>query len=357
MSRWREVLLALFFFLVPAALLETAARLFLPPPPPNAGAGLGANEVEDDVLLWRHRPGHPEGPINSLGFRGPDVPLQKAPGVLRILSLGESTTYGEYVTFEDTYSWRLEAALRARGLTVEVLNAGVSAWSTVQSARFLALEIDRLRPDLVLVYHEINDFLPTTFRGLRLPGGGLTDRELMRRSWLTRLARHSRLVSALRLALVRAGASATLKELAAREGEDVLLASVLPYSALPDGETSGEAPWMDNPNRLVRVPDPDRADSLAEIVALTRTRGARLILIHPAYPESGRHRCVLTRIAAENRIPLVEVEDALAEAGRRDRHAKADYFLDPFHPRPRGHAVIAHALLPIVRQEIEAAAR
>jgi lysophospholipase L1-like esterase len=353
--RRREVLLALFFFVVPAALLETAARLFLPPPPPNAVAGLKANEIEDEVLLWRHRAGHPEGPINSLGFRGPEIALEKAPGTFRILSLGESTAYGEYVTLEDTYAWRIESALRARGLAVEVLNGGVRAWSTVQSARFLAREIDRLRPDLVLVYHEINDFLPSTYRGLRLPGGGLTDRDLMRRSWLVRLARRSRLVSALRLALVRAGASATLKERAAGAGQDILLADLLPYAALPAGETSGEAPWMDNPNRLVRVPDADRATSLAEIVELTRSRGIRLILIHPAYPESRRHRCVLTRIAAEGRVPLLEVEEALDEAGRRDRHPKGDYFLDHFHPRPRGHAVIAHALLPLVRQEIAAA--
>ena len=97
----RKVGFALIVALVTMVVLEAGARLLLPPPPPNAYPGLSANEMEDDALLWRNRPGA-EGPINSLGFRGSEIALEKPSGARRILSLGESTTYGDGVDWTAT---------------------------------------------------------------------------------------------------------------------------------------------------------------------------------------------------------------------------------------------------------------
>jgi lysophospholipase L1-like esterase len=53
--------------------------------------------------------------------------LQPQPGVFRILALGDSTTFGWGVAQEQAWPAQLEAVLRARGVAVEVINAGVPA--------------------------------------------------------------------------------------------------------------------------------------------------------------------------------------------------------------------------------------
>ena len=99
---------------------------------------------------------------NALGFRGPETTWEKPPGVFRILCLGGSSTYGQGPTRDATnWPWRLQELLAERnaaGATrVEVINAGCPGWSTFESLINLELRGVDLEPDLVLVYHALND--------------------------------------------------------------------------------------------------------------------------------------------------------------------------------------------------------
>src|SRR5262245_36764780 len=49
--------------------------------------------------------------INSLGYRGADIPLRKAQDEYRILMIGDSFTFGDYVNDEDTLPAQLERIL------------------------------------------------------------------------------------------------------------------------------------------------------------------------------------------------------------------------------------------------------
>ena len=351
----RKLALAAMASVVPVLALELGARVALPPAPANDFLGLSPDEMEDSELLWRLRPGYTgdglDGPINTNGFRGPEFELAKPHGTFRILSLGESTTYGAKVSWQDTYSNLLEERLRDQGRPVQVVNAGVRAWSTVQSLRFLELHIQELQPDLILLYQEVNDFLPTTFRGLALPGAGLTDLEMMawtsRRAPLRSLIRSSRLLTALSLARARAQADATLQAVALEKGEDLLFARVLPYPSQSEAPAKSEPlPWMDNPNPLVRVPDADRLAALGRLAALSESYAAPLVLLHPAYPVSAPHRCLLTRFAKDRAIPVVEIEELLALDASRSGAARFEYFVpdDDYHPNERGHRVFAEGI-------------
>jgi len=64
--------------------------------------------------------------INSLGFRGPDVSPQPAPGTVRIGTFGGSYVFGAYLRDDQTWSFLLEQQLRSRARSVEVVNAGNS---------------------------------------------------------------------------------------------------------------------------------------------------------------------------------------------------------------------------------------
>jgi hypothetical protein len=340
--------------LIPLLALEGLARLFFAPPPPNAFPGLTPSSVVDTELLWRNRPGYPHedehGPINSLGFRGSE-PSARRPSI-RILSLGESTTFGDGVDWRETYSYLLEEALRARGHDLEVLNGGQRAWTTVQTLRFLELELAEIDPDVVLLYHEWNDFLPTTWRNTRLRGAGLTDRQILRLSWFLRLAEASRLVTTLRLAWARARTEGTVRALGDRLGIDPLVVTNFPWWRVPDPPPPGEKPWMDNPRPYVRVPDADREESLEHIVELTRSQGVTLVLLHPAYKISRPHRCVLTRVAEEQGVVWFEVEEVLGGSGRRGKQRKETLYTDNVHPNAEGHAALAEALASFLEDRV-----
>jgi lysophospholipase L1-like esterase len=74
--------------------------------------------------------------VNSHGTRGPDFQTDKPVGTIRILSLGDSRTFGWGLADEETYSRQLERLLQERagsGKRIEVINAGVNAWSYLQN--------------------------------------------------------------------------------------------------------------------------------------------------------------------------------------------------------------------------------
>jgi hypothetical protein len=85
---------------------------------------------------------------NSLGLRGAEVE-PKQPNEMRILSLGESSTFGYGVEDDQTYSALLERRLRdaVPGRKVTVINGGVSAYTSFQSLMYLKLRGLQLRPD------------------------------------------------------------------------------------------------------------------------------------------------------------------------------------------------------------------
>ena len=98
--------------------------------------------------------------INNYGFRGPDYPLAKPPGVQRIVLIGDSFAFGEGVRFEETLGERLERRLNERGESaapVEILNLGVAGASTLAELSYLRHRGIALEPDLILWLYVLND--------------------------------------------------------------------------------------------------------------------------------------------------------------------------------------------------------
>lgn len=88
---------------------------------------------------------------NSWGLRDRELGARK-PGVTRILVLGDSLMFGYGVEIEDTATRILEQILRQRlGRDVEVVNAAVAGYSTLQSARSFELLANEVQPDIALL--------------------------------------------------------------------------------------------------------------------------------------------------------------------------------------------------------------
>lgn len=95
--------------------------------------------------------------INSHGTRGPEFSDAKPADTLRILSLGDSRTFGWGLTERETYSAELgrllEEKLKSAGKPrrVEVINSGVNAWSFQQMLVFYRDFATAWKPDVVLI--------------------------------------------------------------------------------------------------------------------------------------------------------------------------------------------------------------
>jgi GDSL-like lipase/acylhydrolase family protein len=91
--------------------------------------------------------------FNRLGFRGPDHDESKPPGVRRIAVLGDSFVAAVGVEEPDTMVARLEAMLSeaSPGTRWEVLNFGVSGYSTAQSLLVWRSIASRFEPDVVVL--------------------------------------------------------------------------------------------------------------------------------------------------------------------------------------------------------------
>jgi len=103
--------------------------------------------------------------INSLGFRGEDIALEKPDDVYRIVAVGGSTTFAVYLPWNQSYPYFLQEELRARFGTdkIEVINAGLTGSTAAESFHRLGTQILPLDPDMVVIYHAFNDLLPRVF--------------------------------------------------------------------------------------------------------------------------------------------------------------------------------------------------
>lgn len=99
-----------------------------------------------------------------------DGPLADADDAL-VLAFGDSLTAGYGLSRDEAFPDRLEAALRAGGDAVTVLNAGVSGDTTAAALARLPRVLSRLarRPDLAIVEFGANDLVrrvpPAVTRG------------------------------------------------------------------------------------------------------------------------------------------------------------------------------------------------
>lgn len=113
--------------------------------------------VMDAPMLYGLNPAHPE--INAQGLRDDAVSIPKPNGVFRILVLGDSVTYGMGVSSSSTFANRLEDLLRKQleVRTVDVINAGVSGYTTYNELQYYLTKGRAFESDIVMLAFCMND--------------------------------------------------------------------------------------------------------------------------------------------------------------------------------------------------------
>ena len=157
-SRWKNLLknlalsAAVFLFCLLAA--ELVLRIM----------GYGNIEIyePDPVVFWKLKPGqkcytkidHRPVRINSRGTRGREFDVPKPVDTIRIISIGDSRTFGWGLSDEETYSALLEKLLQEKFSSrkkIEVINCGVNAWSFGQMAAYFKNYALSWQPDMVVL--------------------------------------------------------------------------------------------------------------------------------------------------------------------------------------------------------------
>lgn len=383
MRRSRNVLLVLALPIVSLGALEVLARLLLllfpalgDPWSGGVGARLNAELVrhmendlsvvaqrqrlylQDRTLFWRLAPDvhlevanevfemRDQTPLrwtirtDAEGFRGPLV--APAHAGMRILTLGDSCTFGFRVNDDQIYPARLAPACAA-----QVVDAGVPGYTTYQGKRLLRALLGAQHPDVVTIAFGANDREQDV----------LTDAD--RGAWLDRPL--GRLTYACgHLGLYR------------------LLSGLLARPAASKGPLH---PRVDTAAYRANV---------EEMIDLAQDAGARVVLLDLVYI-GPFYRDTLQELSSRRKVPLVDGRQVLDEtferitqgvayrdevqqwvdfyrahvAAVRPVYLDAEFYrrryaterqqqqfmtlmADPIHPNALGHRALADALVPIV---------
>lgn len=346
---WALIALSLLLALVLGEVLTRA----LEPVNPLAEHALYA---PDPALGWRLTPGHrhtgPHGEevaINSRGLRDPERPLAKPAGTRRVLVLGDSFTFGSAIAAEDGFCRRLEGLL---GPGVEVIDAGVPRYSTVQEADWLASDGLAYQPDaLVVAFFVGNDvwenLTGTAGGSLRVRDGELVQSVHEEHGFLRRLRNRSHLYRLWKrlpglIADKLRGENPLEREYHQLEAERMALCLRDEGQTWRDGwektaaalrrirELAGERPVV-----LLVIPDEFQVDDALRAAVCTARH------LDPAAYDLDRPQARLAALAAELGFELV---DPLPELRRRTAAGERMYLPLDSHWNAAGNLLAAEAL-------------
>jgi lysophospholipase L1-like esterase len=279
---------------------------------------------------------------NLQGLRGREVSPHKAPGVVRVLCLGGSTTYGSGLDVRETYPARLAELLVPLATPErrhEVLNCGVPGYSTVESLIDLELRLLELEPDALVLCHGLDDARLVQARGFQ------PDYAHMRTTW-----RKPRLSAPEQWLWSHSYAYAWLARTAGFAPDAVRLEDLIyveDYADLyePAGETGVNLAGVDT---FIR--------NIDSTVGLAQSHGLQVLLA--TFPMRGgadtpvagqdfaptilaMNRRLL-EYAREHSVPLVDFAAALDQ--------RRELFMDPIHLDAEGTAVQAELVLAAAQQ-------
>ena len=261
--------------------------------------------------------------VNSEGFRGREVPIEKPEGVRRVVVLGDSIAFGYWVAEDHTFAAQLQSMLNevgGDGSPVEVLSFGVPGYNLDQEIETLRSRALVFQPDLVVVAFCLNDLEGIFSYELGL----VQDRATRHRSFLGRLREgllyHSYFFAWLEYRLAEAEArrkfararnpfSGPLYEQVVSQQKKAFLGKFAVLQAILASH--------DIPGLLVAFP-------------VFNGKWER-------YPHVGIHRVVM-EAAAESGLMTIDLLDCYSAYFFRDVR------VDVIHPNPMGHRIAAHAI-------------
>ena len=272
--------------------------------------------------------------INNQGFRGTEVPREKAEDERRILFLGDSVTYGSGVAEEDIFVERLRRQLHDKRETshISIVNTAVTAYSPWQEYDVLINEGLEYRPDLIIQVFCLNDVLEK-FRLEKF--GGYTrgfeppPHAALEWSGFYRMAR----------------AWYAWRQLPPKE-ELTRLRYALTAERLmrdPDAEIVCKG-WSMALGHLANMARVSRENSVPFVVVMAPSR----FVLDSKQPAPSEPQQILRRFAEEHDVMFLDLNDEFRRNIEMDNLKTGSLFLDRLHLSEDGHAMAASSLYDFV---------
>ncbi len=281
--------------------------------------------------------------INSDGFRGRDIASVKEPGVVRVVTLGASSTFGYHNRDDQTYPHQLETLLNqeSRDQTrYEVVNLGIPHLTSDEIYAIFLDEALPLKPDVVTLYEGYNDS-SAELKAIQKPGlfqgiihevcdtfvtvKFLVEVVLEQRDWLVSDEQKERIAERAQERYV--GNVKKIYDECRKRGIYFIAVTQPSKSLYIDAENLRGVSYEEEADILRKRSANDRRTRW-EINFLT------LFSVNDA----------LRTWATEHSVPLVDVVQVLS--------SKRDLLLSWVHPGPEGNTLIAEALAkPILQYE------
>lgn len=116
---------------------------------------------ENSILGYINKP-YVDG-RNSIGLRNAEIDIEKDDSRYRIMVLGDSIAYGCcFDSIEkDPQPFGVFLGERLNNhINIEVINAAVSGYNTIQEAEYYKVEMSKYKPDLIILQTSLNDWMP-----------------------------------------------------------------------------------------------------------------------------------------------------------------------------------------------------
>ena len=270
---------------------------------------------EDALLMWSLKPGYNDGEIkiNSQGLRDKEYPIKKREGFFRILCLGDSNTFGLNMDITKVYHAlledRLNNDLRNQTVRFEVINAGVTGYTSLQGLNFYKYRGREYYPDLVIFYFGICDPIKRFY---------LSDKDIMSDNipLCVKLFINNVLLKFDSYRLFR-------KAIMSMRGEKLNLKSVLKHRVSPD-QFKENIIYM---NRICKL-----NNSKLLIISAPLCKEIK----HERSEDIIKYRKIMEEVAFEQEIPVIEVN----ELTEKSELPNGNLFEDEVHPNAIGHKLL-----------------
>lgn len=304
---------------------------------------------------------------NSFGFRSPEIKTKKDRGVVRIAAIGDSITFGDEVSEDQTYSRNLERMLneKVKQFRFEVINCGAPGNSPFQEYYDLQRTLI-FEPDIVIIQFTLNDVVEPYWFLKRLGGKGIDYHGVRDVSYLHyMLSQHSAFYLFFRDMVLRVQhmcfSHGGIREKAKhREVEDVKNLVVKPDSPAIKEAWLNCLEWMSKEVELCK-------DKNIGCILLVSPYDFQMIDTCPPSPQ-----LILHDFARVNHIESINLLALLKQEVRRKVAKKIpggggleydqivnlypndiegvwrNYFMDENHYNPQGHILVAETLYAMV---------
>ena len=334
-------------------ILEIFARLLIPAPRPwryppvryRADPNLTFGLLPNQQAFSRDKP----VTINERGLRGPLVPYERDPNVLRILFLGDSVMFGHSVDYQNIAATRVEQLLNDKRIPSEIVNSSVPSYNTRQEVAYLEHEGTRYDPDWVIVGFYWNDI--NTKSGVRVSSDGLlmdedtneSELSFSTRLWISELGYSIR--NAIKTIRFIYGANQGWEALVSGQSDS-------PNSRVREDLLNGrDSPFITNGWQQV-------SKSFHQLKLLAERDGFRPAIaafpipqaLEQSYPDSSYLK-QLREISEREQIPLIDLDPGFRAAYTGHESLFIPYDAD--HPNAAGHAVAAETIVKFLVEKIE----